>query len=291
MKKFTKLCLMVSLVCVCIAALCFGAGIAMGSGMKDVANMADNGELNIGNWHIGDSQFYWGPKEEDSVGQEVEGRVNVSFPEMEVENLNVDVKYGEVHFVDSDSDEIKVNIDAPKRNSYECKNDNGTLKLKDKTSSFKWHIRNKDNVTVTIEIPKGKEFKEAKLITNAGTIDIEHMLVAKEEISIDVGAGEVTAEEFATKDLEVDCGVGEAMLKGVVEENVSADCGVGEITLILQGKEEDYDYDISCGVGTVNINGTSYSSLSTDEEINNQAGRKISLDCGVGEIDVKVEED
>lgn len=307
MKKFTKLCLVVCLILVCIAALCMGAGIAMGSGLEEVQHMADNGELNVGNWHIGDREFFWDSNEEGLEQSEGEkGSVNTSFPETEISSLHVDIKYGEVYFIDSASDTIEIDIDAPKRNTYKCENNHGTLKIKDKTSG-KWKPGTSD-VTVTIAIPEGKAFEEVKLTTNAGTMELTHEFMANEleleldageltaqrlnaekEFSASVGAGSLKVEEFTARELDVDCGVGEADLRGTVEEKAEADCGVGQITLALLGKEADYDYEVSCGLGEVSINGTSYSSLSTEKKINNHAGREISLDCGVGEIDLTVE--
>ena len=313
MKKFTKLCLIVSLACVCIAAICLGAGVAMGSGIKEVRTMADAGAFNVGALHIGSDGFYFGSEEVSSEDMEIqEGTVNDSFAASEVDSLDIDIKYGEVYFIDSDSDQIQISIDAPKRNVYKCKNENGTLTLKDKTSSYKWNtgMMNKHDVTVTIAIPKGKEFDEVTLITNAGSMEITHQFLAREldlevdageligeqleaknDFSIDVGAGNLEIQNLQAKNLEVDCGVGEVNIGGKVSKKVDADCGVGQITMALIGNENDYDYEINCGIGSVSINGTTYSSLATEQKIDNNAGNKINLDCGVGEIDVTVKED
>lgn len=310
MKKFTKLCLIISLVCVCIGAICLGVGIALGSGLKEVQMMADNGAFDFGNWNIGSDGIYYGPDENDTETMDIqEGCVNAVFPESEVKNLDIDIKYGEIYIVDSESDQVQITVDAPKRNVYKYKNKNGTVTLKDKTSSHKWNLK-KSDVTVTIAIPAGKEFEQVKLVTNAGSVDVEHkfaaeeieleldageltgeQLEAKREFSIDVGAGNLEIENLQTENLDVDCGVGEVNLGGKVSNTVEADCGVGKISMEFIGNEEDYDYEISCGVGSVSINNTSYSSLSTDKKIDNDAGNKISLDCGVGEIDIIVKED
>lgn len=307
MKLFTKICLILSAVCIGIAAICLGVGMALGSGIQEVKQMADDGGLDIGNWHIGNYQFFYSPDEDDLEIEE--GSVVAAFPQSEVENLDIDIRYGEVSLKDSDSEQIEITVDAPKGNTYKCENDNGTVILKDKTPHYKWNggFAHKYDVKITIAIPEGKEFEEVKMVTNAGTIESTHDFVAekikldvdageliadyleaKEEFSIDVGAGRLEISDIKADSLDVDCGVGEVELTGTVSDKAKADCGVGRISMELAGNEEDYDYEISCGLGSVKINGTTYSSLSTDKEIDNHAGHEIKLDCGVGEIDVTV---
>lgn len=308
MKLFTKICLILSSVCIGIAVICLGVGMALGSGIKEVKQMADDGGLDIGNWHIGNYQFFYSPDEDDLEIEE--GSVVAAFPEAGVENLDIDIRYGEVFLKDSDSEQIEITVDAPKGNTYKCENDNGTVTLEDKTPRYKWNggFSHTDDVNITIGIPKGKAFEEVKIATTAGIIDSTHdfmadkieldvdagelvaeCLEAKEKFTIDVGAGRLEVSDIKADKLDIDCGIGEVEVAGSVSGKAKADCGVGRIAMELAGNEEDYDYEISCGLGSVKINGKEYSSLSTDKEIDNNAGSKIELDCGVGEIDVIVE--
>lgn len=313
MSKFTKGCLILCLALVCVSAVCLGAGIAMGGSMREVQTLADEGAFNIGGWNIGKHQFYFGPEDEETAeGEEVvEGSVAETFAADEIESLETDLKYGEIFFTDSESGAIEVSVDAPKRNAYRCFNDNGTLKLEDdtKTHVLGWNGFANSDVTVTIAIPAGKEFDEVKISTNAGAVNAEHTflaqkidleldagnltgekLTAHEEFSVEVGAGSVEIEDFSTENLDADCGVGEIDISGTVSGKAEADCGVGQITLNLYGKETDYNYELKVGLGEIDINGASYSSLSSHKRIDNDADKKISLDCGVGQIDVTVTE-
>jgi hypothetical protein len=54
--------------------------------------------------------------------------------------------------------------------------------------------------------------------------------------------------------------------------------------LQLAGAENDYNYEISCGVGQVKIGSTSYSGLGNSQEVDNGASRKMEIDCGIGEV-------
>lgn len=301
MKIFTKICLAVCLVLLGIGALCVGAGMALGSGFKEVQQMADAGELNIGNWHVGNHEFYYGEGEEVVLM----GDFSDTYASEQIENLHVDIKYGEILFTSSSTDSIEVSIQAPKRNSYTCKIDGGTLKIKDETSRPRWRVGDK-GVTVEISIPEGKEFEDVKIKTDAGTVEAEYKFqarnidlelgagelvaaafLAEESFKAEVGAGNLEIAEFSAEKLKVDCGVGNAELKGTVAEKVDADCGVGNLTLILAGSESDYNYEIDCGIGEVQINNDFYSGLSEQKNIDNDADKDIQLDCGVGKLKVK----
>ncbi|MBO5372254.1 MAG: DUF4097 family beta strand repeat protein [Lachnospiraceae bacterium] len=304
MKIFTRICLGICLVLVCIGALCMGAGIALGSGIDEVQQMADNGELNIGNWRWSDGIFYVKNSDTDTEDT-LRGDLEAAFPQEEIESFDMDIRYGEIRFLESSTDNIEVVIHAPKRNSYVCKNDNGTLKLEDKTRTNKWRIGD-NSVNIEVSIPAGKVFDTVKLKTDAGAVDVNYefqaenidvvlnagelianYFSAEDKFGIEVGAGNLEIDEFYAEKMEVDCGVGNATLSGAVYEKLEADCGVGNITLTILGKENEYDYEVDCGVGEVHINDASYSGLSKEKSIDNDADRKIHLDCGVGQIELK----
>ncbi len=313
MRGFTKICLWICLGLVCSAILCLGVGSALGSGFREVYAMAQNGELNIGNWHIGPDGYFIGwSKKNSAPAERIDGIVQQQYPEQDVQNLTVKIKYGKINFITGTSDQIDISVDAPKRNTYRCHYKNGTVELIDKTPGYIWNagISSEDEVNVTISIPEGKIFEEVTMDTNAGTIDITHHLISdsilctldageltakqltvEDDFSVEVGAGRMQVEQFYAESLEIDCGVGEAILCGQISEELYANCGIGKIDIELIGREDDYDYTISCGLGMIHINDKNYSTLSMDKEIDNDADKEIELICGVGNIDLTVKED
>lgn len=313
MKNFTKICLCICLAFVCLSIICLGAGAALGSGFKEVRRMVDNGELDVGDLHIGKWWFFWGPDPSDAKAARTQsGVVSEKFAADEVQELTIDIKYAEVFVVDSSSDKIEITVDAPKRYRYQCGLKDGEAELVDETPHKIWNngLLADEKVNVTIAIPEGKKFEEVTFCTNAGKIEITHAVWA-EEVEFEINAGElvvdrVTAggefvakvdagrlevEQFEAETLEANCGLGEMVLGGRVLEGLSADCGMGRIELALAGREEDYDYTISCGMGAVRINGENYTALGTDREIDNGTGNEIELECGMGEIEITLEEE
>lgn len=313
MKKFTKISLLISMVCICAGAVCLGAGIVLGSGIKEVWAMVENGEFNIGALHIGRWYVPYFIGDDGSEDLEIkEGAVKESFAADDIKNLEIDIKYGSVKLTDSKTEQIEITVDAPERNVYQCGLDGQTLMLLDQTSGHIWKggLGRGNDVEVVIAIPKGKEFQEAELITNAGSLDISHHLSAFEiaveldagsltaneitsngEFTVDIGAGNLKIDKFAAELLDIECGMGRAELYGKVYRSADIECGMGEIELNLAGKEDDFNYDVSCGLGAIKINGKIYSTLSADKEIDNNAGKEVSLDCGMGEITLSIEEE
>ena len=65
------------------------------------------------------------------------------------------------------------------------------------------------------------------------------------------------------------------------------ECGLGELDLTLTGTQEDYNYDLECGVGNLDVGSDSYSGLGREKSISNKgADRKLNLECGMGNISV-----
>ena len=58
---------------------------------------------------------------------------------------------------------------------------------------------------------------------------------------------------------------------------------------MLLGKEDDCNYKVDCGLGNIDVNNQSYTSLGKSNEIRNGALKDISLKCGVGNITVDTE--
>ena len=68
------------------------------------------------------------------------------------------------------------------------------------------------------------------------------------------------------------------------------ECGIGQINLTMDGCEDDYNYDISCGVGEIVCGDRRYSGIGHDDYVNNGAGKEMSLECGIGQINIAFRE-
>lgn len=188
-----------------------------------------------------------------------------------------------------------------------------------------WNSRHtKGNTEIYLYLPKAVTLDEIEIDFGAGKLDADYLrareieinagagkcnfagLEASESVDISMGAGKITADALIAKeakldmaagelkidkvqishDTEINMSMGSANLQGVLAGEVDVECSMGNLTLILEGAEEDYNYEIECGMGNVRIGDKSYNDLIDDYESYNGGGSKIDISCAMGTVDV-----
>lgn len=178
--------------------------------------------------------------------------------------LDVDMDNGVVRIYEKeDISQIEVNV-YDEYNSTRCYMDKETLKIKRENKR-----RRADDVRVEVLIPAGYQF---------------------EKVSVDMGAAECQINGIHTSKLDIDTGVGAVVFSGTVTGNVELETGVGDVALNIKGRESDYNYRIECGVGTIQVGESSYTMMSHENHINNNAPYTMELECGVGTVTVSFDE-
>lgn len=199
-----------------------------------------------------------------------------------ISKLDLSVRTGELYLKEYDGDQIKVEVSGKHREKVRVGQDGDTLVLES--------IGRVQDREITLSYPKKMEFQDATVEVAAGTVNLDDDFYAK-KLDVEVAAGEfinngaVTAEKAA-----ITVGTGNVDLKKLKVQKIEADCGIGNIGLDIDGKESDYDYEISCAAGNVDVGNSSYSGLGHEKEISNPgASGTMELDCGVGNITVTFE--
>lgn len=105
-----------------------------------------------------------------------------------------------------------------------------------------------------------------------------------DSLDLDVGVGEFDFEGSISGKTTISGGVGNAKISGVFTGDISIFAGVGDLELYLKGNPDDYDFDVSNGLGDVSFNGRS-----NGFPMNNNAPNEIEIDGGVGTVDVSME--
>ena len=118
----------------------------------------------------------------------------------------------------------------------------------------------------------------------AGKWKAKQLSVAQ-NLHIEVGAGSVNLKQTRSGTLNLDCGAGECFYNGEINGGFQIDCAVGHCALQLTNKEQDFNYDISCALGEVKINGQGIRSVGFEKHrFHENALGKAVLQCGVGKI-------
>ena len=262
--------------------LCIGgisvAAVETGVNVFDQAGqlLQDNDYPLAGLIHWGNVQYHSSDIDWDALDGNT---VDMDF----ASDLEISLKYDELLIQEYDGDKIRVNVANDAKNDVVVKETSGKITITDTRSG---NVKKKKQIKVSI--PSVKEFDTVSLGVDMGTIDLECDLKVQ-ELSVEVGAGEFSGYGNITAaycDLQV--GAGTIDIDQLDIQKLNADCGAGEIDMVVTGKEKDYNYDLSCGMGEIDLEDSEYSGLGIEKNISNEGARKdMVLECGMGEIDVE----
>ena len=199
-----------------------------------------------------------------------------------VSKLDLSIRTGELYLKEYNGNEIKVEVSGKHREKVRVGQEGDTLVLES--------IGRVQDREITVSYPKKTEFEEASVDVVAGTVNLDDNFYAK-KLEVSVAAGEFTNDSTITAEkAELTVGTGNIDLENLKVQNLEADCGIGNIDLGIDGKEKDYDYEISCAAGAIDIGDSSFSGLGHEKKISNPGSSgKMTFDCGVGNITVDFE--
>ena len=303
MKLFTKISLIVAAVAAGIGILAVIIGLAMGASIYDLSNM---GIYVSPHQHVKVSGVIKDVEKEikeevheivDEVveegfhGYHDEGREhhrgekqNIYRPNDEnmfeychslknMERLDIEVRNAEITiFATEDIEQIIYYTD---HNKDIAKVDGTTLRLEDITSI-------NDKIQMEFYIPIGV-LKEIEIEAAAGNITADRMIA--DSVTIEIDAASVQIDELqVTREAELHVDAGKIMVGYYDGPSLDVDCAVGSITVICEGNEFDYNYEMKCGMGRIVYDKNSYSLIG--EQIRHYAGssKRIEAECEIGEI-------
>lgn len=202
-----------------------------------------------------------------------------------ISSMDIELNYDELILRESEDRKITVTVDG-----------DAADRVRVSTEGSELQIENKDDYrpeerTVTITYPAGIEFTEVSIDIDKGTAALEDDLKAG-EFSVSVGAGTLENYGIVTAgQTDIEVGVGTVELTDLDADYIEAECGVGMMSLDVAGRKEDYNYRISCGVGSVLLGEDEFTGLGSTKKVdNNGASRKMQLECGMGTLEVDFEE-
>ncbi len=322
MKHFIKFALILSLVLVVLGSVCCTVSFGIGFNYSDFWQDVEEGRYSFGPistvgdaiWRNGDNwrddgvnwrsastseyKFKW-----DGEGQE------------RVTGLDLDVYYGKVRMETSDSDEVQVIVEYRKKNhqrKVEAYNDGGILKIQETGSKSS---RNNDSTRITVGIPRGMmegaqalemislkqdagaiytdmplKAEKISINVNAGECLAYERLTALAEFSADVGAGQIDLEEVEAPKVTLNADVGQIDTEEITADELYIDCGIGQIDAQVRGREQDFNYEVSCSIGEVSIGDHDFHAIGAKKQIDNSADKTIWVTCNIGEVDVSFDD-
>lgn len=179
-----------------------------------------------------------------------------------------------------DGDKIRVEVSDSKKDKVRIGTDDDSLVIES--------LGRTQEREITVSYPKDLRFKDTSIEVAAGTVTMCDDF-RTDDLDVSVGAGEFTntGKISVANDISVEVGTGNVEISELDMHDLEVDCGIGNVDLDILGKEADYNYEISCAAGNVDIGDSSYSGIGHDKNITNpNAKGDMELNCGVGNITV-----
>lgn len=248
MKKFTKVCLVLTGCFFLLGTVFCVAGFAMGASVSDLSVWYD----------VDDGVFYTAEDE----------RAEVEYEEhfTDIEELSLEIDKADMTIVQGSSEEFVVRA-ANISSGFSCKQNGKELEIKDASHNV-----------IGIDFSGLQSASSIVLEIPEGTV--------LQELDMEVGVGNLNVKNISTRKLEGECGVGSIFFSGQVERECQIECGVGNVSLELADAENDFNYELECGIGSIFLGESEFSGLGNEKQISNQADKSMKLECGVGEISV-----
>ena len=312
MKKFMKTCAIMAVVMLVLgAAMALAATRVRGSAViTQVVDSVTGGRLhvNFGNvsipWGV-----YWtdGWKYELDVSDVYDGRHTVLQGDVREYSLgsgvkSLDIEMGGYFFEIEDSVDDSFYLTTEDAEKFQCYVENGVLYLKAVNANMiSIGISYKNRIILSI--PKDQFFEKVELELGAGQAILDNLradkvslevgagqIVGRDiqigELEVSVGAGQVDLPEMNVGVLDVEIGMGELVGSGSIQKSASLECSMGNVELTLNGREQDFNYELEVAAGNLTLGRNSYSGLAQERDIQNGADKNMEIECSMGNVTI-----
>lgn len=315
MKKFFKGCFITALICLVLGVALVVVVTLVGDKEKiaeEIYNLTDGKvEMHMDSW--------------DDFGIHIsgdwEGRYDINEASVFDENYEVwegDVKKKRINQEEVDSLEIDVG-----GNSLEVKlsedefyyiEQQGEGKLQAYEENRAIYIKaivnkvsgGKEGPKLILYVPADADLEKINVELGAGTVVVSELNAKTVEIDlgagylewkalnadsllVDIDAGKVVVKDGKLGDLEVDCAAGDCQVQGELQGNVKVECAAGNVSLSPVGKETEFNYDLKCTVGSIQVGDVEVSEMNETKKMDNGAYKTMELSVSAGNIEVEFE--
>lgn len=274
MNKFMKGCLMTALVMLIIGCVISGVCWLLGGyrqleGIRDLTAIpfvSFRGEG--GHWSIGffDDESEFGKDWEKERYLRIKDGETASYLASSFKELDVELGACTLYLQESADDQIYIAVEGNSLRHYYLV-DGSTLRLRNAGRTKK--IAGTSD-KVYLSVPTDFQFKEADVTIGAGRLEGGALLA--EDVSMDVGAGECSMQEISGREVSLNLGAGKIQTERLEAEELTLNVGAGEYK--LEGVSVTEDMSLKLGMGNAEING--------------EIKGNMSVDCGMGSVDMRL---
>lgn len=208
-----------------------------------------------------------------------------------VTNIEIDLVASELEFINGDTFKIETN-----NNKIKVQEQNGKIEIQEKRNIFVSTIKDSK---LRITLPRDMELTEISIDSGAGKISAETINVSKFEL--DIGAGSVEIENLnvltsadisggtgsllisngSINNLELEVGVGTCEINSFLTGNNNIEAGVGKLDVNLLASLESYSIRLEKGIGSIKLNKENVTNSNYGSGSNN-----LNIEAGIGNIEI-----
>ena len=200
-----------------------------------------------------------------------------------VTEIDIDVDANKVEILPHDKSYVEVIVQNYNDQQRVLAELDGT-ELQIKSRVHQWNDVVGPNSTIKIYLPKDVVFKEIDIDLSTSELLAENIRAKK--ITLSIGAGRAELNSLDVDEFSLDNGVAETEITNLKVRDGQVECGVGKVKMDIIGKQEDYNYEYSVGIGSISIGDDKYSGLAGEQKVDNNANQELSFECGIGDIKV-----
>ncbi len=217
----------------------------------------------------------------------------------------LDIEIAGCDFWTQESQDGNIYLEVNNAHRFQAYIKEDTLHIKAKSEMVKeWT----NGGSITLYLPAGYRFTDVDVELGAGSCIFNELNAA--EVSMEVGAGEagitmldaakldvtlgagqVWFSNIQVNELDAEIGMGAFFASGTVNGNVDVECSMGSVEMVIQGREQDFNYSLEDAMGTICLGDNNYGGLAEEREINNHASKEMDIECSMGNVTITFTDD
>lgn len=210
---------------------------------------------------------------------------DISYSSAQASSLDIRVHFADIKFYQTQEEKIRVEA-AHIYNGFQIYEENNTLIIEQ--PHYLWWNNAKTSY-ISIYVPESMILDEVDIDMSVGK-SVLSRLKAK-QVNIDTVAGEFDFNDIQCSSLDIDASMGQTTIDHLqITKELDIDLGMGDIYVLIDGYEEAYNYSVDVGLGSVRIGNQQFSGIVDQSHQSDIFLPLIDVDCGLGNIDIEMEE-
>lgn len=203
---------------------------------------------------------------------------DVSLKDFLADTLEMQVAYGDLSIVNASVQKASINMTSGNGDIQDFNVQN--FELTDSYGNITLKNINSSNITDTIDLKQS----DMEISLSSGTCTVKNL--ASNTLEINNSYGDITCKGLAVAEYNSNVSSGDLNIAESILDNVDIRNSYGNATLLLAGKEEDYELKLDTSYGEIDVNNKSY-----DSSLKKGSGASKSITANLSSGNIKLQFD